>query len=297
MLDPRSLEAFLLVVGEGGFLRAADRLGCTQSVISKRIQRLEDQLGTPLLQRGGKRSVELTRAGRLFLPQARQALEAIERAERSGRRFATGDAGPIRIGYVFSAALNGVLPQLVGALTRACPDAELQLEPMDTPSQLEALAQRRLDIALVRPRPSYPAGAEAFCVHSEGMLLAMATTHRLTDVSQVEMEQLVEETFVVPQFHEDVGLIDGIRAMARQVGTPIRSIVRARDFISAATLAAAGAGVILAPESLTRLDLDGLTFRPIARQHQQLDLMLVINEDVPDAPRRVAEGFRPPARS
>ena len=98
MLDPESLDVFVAIAELDHFVRAADRLGIAQSVVSKRLKRLEDQIGTRLVERGQRHKVALTRSGELFLPEARAAIAALDRAEQLGRTFGRGEAGPIKIG-------------------------------------------------------------------------------------------------------------------------------------------------------------------------------------------------------
>ena len=281
MLDPRSLEVFLAVADARNFQRAADALGIAQSVASKRLARLEDELGARLLERGSRARIELTRAGELFLGEARSVLAALERAERVGRSVASGAAGPLRMGFVFSAAMTGVLTQVVGALADALPDVEALPVLMDTPAQLRALVDDRIDIAIVRPRPSWPERTKVLGVHREPMIVALGERMALAERAGLTLADLAGQTFLTPQFHEEVGLAQTVRDLARSGGLPEPTIRRTGDFITAASLAAAGQGVILAPASLARLGIQGLAFRPIEGHATELSLVLLARADVP----------------
>ena len=68
------LEAFLAVVREGSFTRAADSLNLTQPSLSARIHHLEQSLEGKLFQRD-KRPVQLTPLGEIFLDYARLSLQ------------------------------------------------------------------------------------------------------------------------------------------------------------------------------------------------------------------------------
>src|SRR5258706_13263252 len=68
-LDSRRLRMFVEVVRQGGFSRAAQSLHATQPTVSKAVRQLEAQLGTPLLNRVGRRS-DLTEAGELVYRRA-----------------------------------------------------------------------------------------------------------------------------------------------------------------------------------------------------------------------------------
>ncbi len=74
-LDLTQVRAFVEVAEQRHFGRAAARLFLTQQALSKRIQRLEQALGEPLLVRA-TRGVELTEAGQRFLPHAKALLAA-----------------------------------------------------------------------------------------------------------------------------------------------------------------------------------------------------------------------------
>lgn len=68
-MELRELRAFVEVVRQGGFSRAAKAVFSTQSTVSKAVKRLEDELGSPLLDRGGRRS-QLTEAGEILYRRA-----------------------------------------------------------------------------------------------------------------------------------------------------------------------------------------------------------------------------------
>lgn len=275
MIDAEQLSCFIAVAETRSFVQSADRLGVVQSVVSKRLRRLEDGLGAPLVDRSNRRAVTLTRAGELFLDEARGTLARLEAATRLGQSLARGEAGPLRIGYVFSAAMAGLVTRIARRLAEARPGIEVRLVLMETPDQLAALADGRVDIALTRPRPSYPPGTEAHVIHREGVMLALGSGDEFGGRARVSVADLAARTFIVPQFKESVGLIEHVRALAKKGGFPIASTIETPDYISAASLAAAGLGLILAPASLQRLGLEGLSFVPIDDFEAEFEMMLV----------------------
>lgn len=82
--DLACARAFIATAQELHFGRAGARLFITQQALSKRIRRLEEALGTPLFERS-TRSVELTAAGRRFLPLAAEAVAAFDQAVEAVR--------------------------------------------------------------------------------------------------------------------------------------------------------------------------------------------------------------------
>jgi DNA-binding transcriptional LysR family regulator len=94
-VELRLLRYFVAVAEELHFARAAERLRIAAPSLSQQIKSFEASLGTPLFVRD-RRHVELTPAGRMLLPDAREILELAARAQR--RLAAT--TGPLRVGYV-----------------------------------------------------------------------------------------------------------------------------------------------------------------------------------------------------
>jgi LysR family transcriptional regulator, benzoate and cis,cis-muconate-responsive activator of ben and cat genes len=262
MLDSRSLRYFLAVARELHFGRAAEHLQIAQSALSRHVQELERKLGVRLLNRGRRSVVALTDAGKALLAEAELAMQQLDRAEATVRRAARGEVGRIEIGYVVSAVLSGVLPHALQRFRAARPDVQVQLTAMETPRQLEALRAGLLDVGFVRPRRTYPADVTATVIHREPLLLACASDHPLTS-RRIDLAALAHESFIVPQFDELAGFAEHLAALAARGGFEARLVYRVRDFIAAATMAAAGYGVVLAPRSMASMTLSNVVCKPI----------------------------------
>jgi DNA-binding transcriptional LysR family regulator len=281
MFTADELRAFIVVADERHFARAATSLGLGQSVVSKRLRRLEDQLGVELIDRSNRFDVRLTRAGQVFLGEARAVLEHFERAERVGRGVARGRTGPVRIGYVFSAAMTGVLSTMIATISDHCPELTFELAPLGTPAQIDALRQARLDFGIVRPRDSYPDDVVAAPVLREGYVLALARTHRLASSRRLGASDLRDAHILVPQHPQDQSVNAGLDRLAAQDAGFAPRLTKVEDFVSALSLAAAGVGVVLAPQSLRRVRLANLAFREIDDLLPPVELILLSRHDAP----------------
>src|SRR5690348_11420902 len=98
-MELRQLEYLVAVVEEGSFTRAAQRERVAQPAVSAQIQRLERQVGQPLLTRSS-REVRLTQAGAAMLPHARAALAAVRDARQAVDEVANLVRGTVAIGTV-----------------------------------------------------------------------------------------------------------------------------------------------------------------------------------------------------
>lgn len=281
MIAIEGLYAFIAIAETGNFSRAADKLGVVQSVVSKRLRRLEDQLGTQLVDRSNRTNISLTRAGKVFVEQALHSIATLERTEQVGRNIGRGTSGPLRIGFVFSATLNGALKVLLSFAYARFPGLSLQPMLMDTPEQVHRLQTGEIDIALLRPRPSYPHGCQSQIIQSEPLSLYISGANPLSRVKRLEARHLHQERFIVPQFEERVGLIESIHRLARAGKFESPQIVRTGDFVTAACLAATGYGVTLAPSSLSQFRVDNLHECSLLDHYDTVDMACVWRLDAP----------------
>lgn len=125
MPDLRTLAIFVKVAEKRSFVRAANDLGITQSGVSNAIKRLEDQVGTLLLARTTRR-VSLTEDGAAFFERCRQALAAIDEAERVLRRAQLKPAGTLRIDVPLAFGRIKLVP-LLRAFQDGYPEVRLRI--------------------------------------------------------------------------------------------------------------------------------------------------------------------------
>ncbi len=143
-LDLRVVRSFVAVAEELHFGRAAARLFISQPALSKQIQRLEEQLGAPLLVRDS-RHVELTARGEAFLVDAHELIRL------AARMTAPPDPGQVRIAHVFELSTSR---DVADAFATARPDVRLVQYAMDSVTQLQALLDNRIDVAIMRIAPA-----------------------------------------------------------------------------------------------------------------------------------------------
>ena len=283
MLDTRQLRYFIAVAEELHFARAADRLNVAQSAVSQQIKALEEAFGARLLNRRKRAAVSLTEAGRLFLAEALAAVRQLERAEQVGHLAARGEIGQIEIGYVTSAALNGTLPSLLREYRRNFPAVQLRLTAMETPRQLDALAEGRLDVALIRPRPAYATGMAAHIIHREAVCVALVADHLLAGKPALRAADLNTETFIVPQAGESSGFAGHLEHLAAVGRFSVRIVHSVGDVVTALSMAAGGYGVVLGPESMRGLGFSNIALRPIADFTEEVELAAAYRTTEPSA--------------
>lgn len=147
-MELRHLRYFVAVADHGGISHAAERLHIAQPAVSRQIRDLEAELGVDLLLREGRRVI-LTDAGRAFAERARAVLAASHDAADEARRIARGETGRLRIGLLESASWAGHLPLALSRYARAYPNVRLDIVPMGSVDQINALLAEDLDAGFV----------------------------------------------------------------------------------------------------------------------------------------------------
>src|SRR5690349_19200124 len=122
MLDLDDLSSFVEVAAAGGFSRAAGRLGVSKSIVSRRIARLEGELGTQLLSRT-TRGVRLTEAGVEFRARAERVLAELDEARDAVSGQSDALRGRLRIAAPLGFGIRHVAPML-SDLARQHPELE-----------------------------------------------------------------------------------------------------------------------------------------------------------------------------
>ncbi len=123
------LDIFARVAATGSMSQAARDLSLSPPVVSKRIKRLEERLGTRLLQRT-TRQIALTEAGKGFHERVLAILASVEEAENWVSRRAQQVRGPLRISAPTTFGRLHVAPHLVDFLSKF-PDIALDLSLSD----------------------------------------------------------------------------------------------------------------------------------------------------------------------
>jgi DNA-binding transcriptional LysR family regulator len=194
-MELRHLRYFVAVGEEQHYGRAALRLRVVQPALSRQIQDLEEEVGFKLFERL-PRGVKLSAAGKLFLEDARRILQEVNEAAARAARVARGQSGTLRVGFSENASWRGVVPESFRRFREIQPDAELQLQPLPSLEQLEAIRSGRLDAGFVLDMPRADPELERLPVAMQRIELAVRTGHPLTKLKELRLRDLTDASFV-----------------------------------------------------------------------------------------------------
>jgi DNA-binding transcriptional LysR family regulator len=192
-VDYLGLEAFVAVAELGSFSRAAQRLNLTQTALSHRIRKIEEDLGTRLLVRTS-REVSLTMAGQALLPQVRGRLETL--AELYG---AVRDSGREAMRKVVFASVPTIAGYYLAGLMRTFSEANqgLSIILLDQPAAAVVSTVQRgeaeFGITITGATP-WDVQTEYLC--TEPYVLLVNRHHKLAERKTVRREDLLGEPLV-----------------------------------------------------------------------------------------------------
>lgn len=264
-MDLSGLRIFCAVVREGGVSSAAERLNRVQSNITKRVQQLEADLGTPLFIRSGKR-MHLTPAGQMLLNYADRILALSEEA-----RNAVQDPRPrgvFRLGAMESTAAV----RLPGPLTeyhRYYPDVVLELRTGNPQVLATAILEGELDAALVA-EPVADAPFEKMCAFIEELVIVSAVDHPSIDRQGIFPEAMIAFEHGCPHRRR-------LEAWYERRGGMPRRTIELGSYHAMLGCAVAGMGIALLPKSvLTTFPEHGrLKVHPLPPAENQAETVLI----------------------
>jgi DNA-binding transcriptional LysR family regulator len=195
-METRQLEYFVAVAEELNFTRAAARVFAVQSTVSAGIRALEADVGAALFLRSTK-SVALTPAGEVLLPEARLALEAVDRVRSAAAASTAGIRGRLRVG-IFTNIGFVDLPALFGEFHALHPLVDLQLGASASGSTglADDVRRGRVDLAFMGLPARDLAGLDVLVLAQTRFVAVLPQGHPLAARGGVTMHDLAEERFV-----------------------------------------------------------------------------------------------------
>lgn len=269
-MDLKQLRYFVAVAEEEHITRAAERLGMQQPPLSAQIKAIETALEVQLFKRK-PRGVELTEAGRELLLEGRDILARVERAVLRTRRTARGEIGRLCVAIAPTAPFHKLVPRAIRNFRKAYPLVTLTLEEGLSNEVVDGLLDEQVDVAFVRNANVRAEVLTTIPLLDEPMMLALASHHALAKATPpgqpIALTQLSDEPFILIG-PPGTGLHDETIAACRGAGYSPRLGQQAPRITSALGLVAAEMGVVLVPECLKALKMDGIVYRHVTGPHQ-----------------------------
>ena len=238
------LRYIVAVAQERNFRRAAEKSFISQPALSLAIQKLEEELGLQIFERG-KNAVSVTPVGVQIVEQAQRVLEAAAHIREIATRGNDQLAGTLRIGIIYSVGPY-LLPGLIPALKRLAPNMPLEVEENITGNLDALLRNGKLDVIIIA-LPFGDSGIVTQPVYDEPFEVVVGNDHRWAKRRSIKAQELSAEKVL---------LLDSGHCFSNQVAEACPELNRRGAEIQQGTsletirnMVASGLGITVLPAS------------------------------------------------
>lgn len=255
------ISAFVLVARLESFALAAEELLVTQSALSRRIKKLENSLGAPLLDRT-TRSVTVSRLGREFLPQAERIVNDFHRSLDDIDQVVKVQRGIVSFSCNMTIS-DTLLPEILARFKTTYPDIRIRVHEDSSPQAIERVLSGQSELALAQFGEGHP-DLEFEALIDDRFVIACHKSHSLADAPSTTWEEVKDEQFVLLRSESGTRKI-----LQRYLGKKydvISNDMQVGHFHSQLGLVGKGIGIAAIPSlvRLSRKDLE-LAIIPISK--------------------------------
>lgn len=272
-MELRHLRYFVAVAEELNFTHAAARLRVAQPALSRQIKDLEDELQTPLFERG-RAGVQLTRAGKVFYQRARGILAQTAEAANEARTAAGVMTGSLVLGFPSGLHLNYLAP-VIEAFRRKHSRVEFDFFHGLAGQQLKALRDGRIDVAF-EYLPIPLDGLDHRVIWRVPFKVVLPQQHPLARKTALELADLRGEDFVFCTRESRPEFYDGFFRLCANAGFRPRVAKEIGGYpTNMLGLISVGLGVSVLPHFEKVERISGIVWRTLTKPQLWWDWALV----------------------
>lgn len=195
-IELRHLRYFAVLAETLNFTRAAERAHVTQSTLSHQIKQLEEQIGSRLFDRIGKRVV-MTESGEVFLAFIQRALKEVDQGLGALKRDPNALTGIVRVGTTQTFNLQ-FIPACVATFLARYPTVKVTVEELSANSIDAGLKAGQLDLGITY-RPMGASDLRFEPLYNEELVLVVSASHPFAELKRIRMVELHHQPLVLLQ--------------------------------------------------------------------------------------------------
>ncbi|MDD3251152.1 MAG: LysR family transcriptional regulator [Lachnospiraceae bacterium] len=195
-MELRNLETFVRVCENMSFSKAAEQLGYAQSTVTAQISQLEDELGTKLFDRIGKK-FSLNEKGEELLRYANQ-LTALAQEAQQQLSDTQAVNGFLRIG-TFESISTCFLPPVLADYVRRFPDVRISVSTGTGDAIREMLHQNQIDLMLVLDKKLYDPDWSCAWEKEESLVFLCAPQHPFAGCEHLALSEVLAERMILTE--------------------------------------------------------------------------------------------------
>lgn len=259
------LRTFIEVARVEHLGRASDTLQADPSTVSRKIVRLEQEVGVPLFERIG-RSIRLTQAGKRFVGRAERLLADLREAVADAQGAVSAESGEVRVGFLHTVGARW-LPERLAGFLRAHPGVHFTLEEGTTAEVASGVLAGDFDVGILGPPPANAPDLQMVPLFRERVAVVVPIGHRLTGRTSCALTDLADEPLILPRSRSGLRRVIDEAFAAQGLTTTVA--YEGDDFSIVQGLVEAGLGITLMPMPLpapsAQVSVIPLRNPPIAR--------------------------------
>lgn len=273
-MNMEQLRYFLSVARHRNFTGAAKEFYLTQPAITHQISALEQDLGVSLFQRT-TRSVALTRAGELFLEDAKRMLDLEERARERMRQAQRAENLVLRVGYLNSPSRH-FLPQILQEYRRRYPQVRVELSRRDAIGLQKGCEESAFDVAF-SVLSDLQGLSQYHCrkLASDFYCLVCPKDHSCLENTMIHYGQLATEPFVCLSQSAGSYMYKQFRQLCRDHGFTPRVIAEYPAMEDVLFAVECGQGLAILPYHIRDYMHTNLAFLPLDGSNPVIDTGMV----------------------
>ncbi len=272
----RQLRAFVAVAELLSFAQASRRLNIAQPALSRTIRAVEDMVGSPLMTRTTRR-VQLTKAGEIFLHEARRTLRQADKTIQLARNAAEGSDSQLDIGYG-DFAINGPLMTALDILKEEHPGLQVCLKRHRSEEQSILVDRQLLHLGVTMQHAFNPA-LDVIPLTRSPLRVLLCEDHPLAAMETIPLRLLAEEDFVLGEpaiWRLYLRIINDFCSRERFLP---RVVCEAFERETIFRFVAKGYGVTIYPGIIDGAHLPGIAIRPFEEEPPSLTTYAVVRRD------------------
>jgi len=198
-MDLHAYKAFIAISENGSFSKAADALYITQPAVSKRIALLEEQLGSTLFDRIG-RKVILNEAGKALLPIALRILQEVKESQRVIDNLTGEVSGHLSLVTSHHIGLHR-LPNILKHYAENYPQVRLDLAFMDSENACQQIEKGNYELGVVTLPLKPSKRLKITKLWNDPLTIAVAPSHPLVALAKqkaITLNELAKHPAILP---------------------------------------------------------------------------------------------------
>ena len=289
MLTLRHLRYFLTISEEKSFVSAAKKLNTVQSSLSQQIKDLENYLDVELFERGS-RVFTLTKAGEVFLEEAKKTLVEAEKAKNFAYKLNSKNS-VVKIGVLIGVEVK--IPKVILDLIKYH-DTSVKVELVSDmgPALIKKLEKGEIDLAFTRSDINNTEISSIECLE-EDLVLALNKTHPLAQADYVTLKELHDMDIILPSIHHAPELRQITLDMMKKNNVNLNVVMESENAFVTMSYISMGMGMAILPDFVRGIASGNTVIKKFSNIQPKLKLFINY-KNMPNTPSldRLIENFK-----